>query len=142
MIANAIQAVTFILTEFNMEKKAKVITETIMEKLDAQLEAFKEEAQVITATIGIKAAKATDILKEQLTKIADKIAEEIKTAMTGINKTTTKLVETTTKYTDTLTQPTQPMNYRDALKQPSSQNTAGTPLPPPPLIQRPERAKA
>jgi hypothetical protein len=47
----------------------------------------------------------TDTLKEQLTKRAGKITEEIKTATTGMNNTTMKLVETTTSNKDTLTQP-------------------------------------
>jgi hypothetical protein len=65
-----------------MEKKAQVIMEKIMEKLDAQLGIFKEEASTFTALIRLKAAKATDALKERITKIVDKIAEEIKAGTT------------------------------------------------------------
>jgi hypothetical protein len=77
-----------------MEKKAQVIMDKITEKLDAQLKAFQEEASTITAMIGVKAAKAIDTLREQLAKMVDEIAEEVKAAMTGITKTTMKYMVT------------------------------------------------
>jgi hypothetical protein len=115
---NTIHVAAFILSELNMEKKAQVIPEVIMEKLDVQLVAFNEEASAIMATIEEKTSEVTDTLKEQLTKTANKITEEIKTAMMGINETTKKLAETTSRYRDALTQPVQPMNYKDTLTQP------------------------
>jgi hypothetical protein len=49
---------------------------------------------------------------------------------TGITKTTIKLAETITKYTGTLAQSAEPMNYRDTLTWPSTQNRTGTPYTP------------
>jgi hypothetical protein len=61
---NAIRAAAFILSEIDTDKKAQVITEAVMVKLDIQMEALKKELLVVTAMIREKTIKATDALKK------------------------------------------------------------------------------
>jgi hypothetical protein len=105
MTTNAICVIAFILSDIDMNRKAKTISEVVMVRLDNQIRMLKEETEAITAVIKEKITKIADTIKAQVATIVVNMTEEIKTATWGMSKTSTKLAETTTEHRDALTQP-------------------------------------
>jgi hypothetical protein len=64
-----------------MDKKAKMISEAVMARLDKPIKTLKEETAAVTIVIKEKVTEIADTLNAQITTVVDNTTEETKTVM-------------------------------------------------------------